>query len=61
MASEHFVMIQQWKINSDYIAALVTIPGLSKPFLIPLAWSDTGYSLYKTYIQTPSLKLNEGL
>lgn len=36
MASEHFVMIQQRKINSDYIAALGTIPGLSKPLLIPL-------------------------
>lgn len=61
MAREHFVMIQQWKINFDYIAALGTTPGLSKPLLIPLTRSDTSYSLCKTYIQTPSLELNEDL
>lgn len=61
MAGEHFAMIQQWKINSDYIAVLVTIPGLSKPLLIPLTRGDTSYSLCKIHIQTLSLKLNEDL
>lgn len=61
MAGEHFAMIQQWKINSDYIAVLVTIPGLSKLLLIPLTRGDTSYSLCKTHIQTLSLKLNEDL
>lgn len=61
MAGEHFAMIQQWKINSDYIAVLATIPRLSKPLLIPLTWGDTSYSLCKTPIQILSLKLNEDL